>query len=262
MDVGLRDRVAIVTGASAGIGLATSRLLLQEGAAVAMVARGEERLRVAADTLCQETGGRVLALTCDVLNEQAVQRTVQAAADHFGGIDILVNNAGAGRMSTFANTSDEHWREEFEIKFFSVIYPTRAVVPFMRRRGGGRIVNINAILARQPEPYMVATSAVRAGALNLSRSLATELAGDNILVNSVLLGLVESDQWRRRHQQDEPHKSLEQYLVDIATDRKIPLKRLGTPEEVAGPIVFLCSRYATYISGASLEIGGGKNAYA
>jgi NAD(P)-dependent dehydrogenase (short-subunit alcohol dehydrogenase family) len=250
-----------VTGASAGIGLATSRLFAQEGACVAMLARGEERLSAAASELARDHPKRVLPVSCDVLDEQAVQRAIERVQAEFGGVDILVNNAGAGRMSTFANTTDGHWHQELEIKFFSVIYPTRAVVPLMRARGGGRIVNINAILARQPEPYMVATSAARAGVLNLSRSLATELAPDNILVNSVALGLIESDQWRRRHQTDAPDRPLEEYLHEIAVDRDIPLGRLGKPEEVAGAIVFLCSGQATYITGATLEIGGGKNAY-
>lgn len=259
MELGLRDKVVIVTGGSSGIGLAAVRQFLEEGACVATLARGEERLRAATAGLPDQ--GRLFAEACDVGDGDAVTRYVERVVERFGGVDCLVNNAGGGRTTTFATTSDDAWRAELELKFFSLIYPVRAVLPYMQRRGGGRIVNVNAILARQPEPHMVATSAARAGVLNLSRSLANELAQDNILVNTVSLGLIESDQWHRRHQERAAHLSREQYLQQVAADRRVPMQRFGTPEEVAGVMVFLCSNRASYVTGAVIDIGGGVHHY-
>lgn len=262
MDLGLAETVALVTGGSAGIGLATARVFLEEGARVAILARGEERLRAAAGSLARDFGeDRVFAAPCDVLESVALDRFARQTAERFGGIDHLIANAGGGRVSTFASTSDEDWRGELDLKFFSVIRPLRAVLPSMRARGGGRVVIVNAILARQPEPHMVATSAARAGVLNLAHSLARELAPDRVLVNTVCLGLIESEQWRRRHQERAPDLTEDAYFRQLADEREIPLRRMGTPREVAGSIAFLCSRFAAYTTGATLDIGGGNTFY-
>src|SRR4051812_32981184 len=169
MDFGLRDKVALITGGSAGIGLATARAFLAEGAHVAICARGEERLAAAAAELRALPGARVFARSCDVRQSAAVRDWVEGAAAALGGVDVLVNNAGQGRFLTFRETTDEQWRHELELKFFSIVYPVRAAYPHLQARGGGSIVVVNAVLARQPEPHMVPTSAARAGVLNLAR---------------------------------------------------------------------------------------------
>jgi NAD(P)-dependent dehydrogenase (short-subunit alcohol dehydrogenase family) len=265
MDTGLKGKIAIVTGGSSGIGLATARLLLQEGAQVAICGRDQTRLVEAAAGLWQaQPEAELLALPCDVLDQNAVREFVDAVAGHWGGLDILVNNAGQGRLTTFAETTDAAWREEFEIKFFSVINMVRAVHPHLKRRGGGRIVNINAILGRQPEPHMVATSAMRAGVLNLTRSLSTEFAPDNILVNVINIGTVMSGQWQRRfaaYRKEGGPLSREEWIKQEAAKRHIPLGRFGQPEEVASAIVFLVSEGASFITGASLDVGGGTGRY-
>ncbi len=266
MDLGLKDKVAIVTGGSSGIGLETARLLLREGARVAICGRDEARLNEAAvDLRAAGPGAELLTLPCDVLNEGQVQVFVQAVVDRWGGgIDILVNNAGRGRLTSFKETTDAAWREEFEIKFFSVIYPVRAVFPHMQARGGGRIVNINAVLSRQPEPHMVATSAARSGVLSLTKSLSTEFAPDNILVNSVNLGTIVSGQWKRRYNDYKTQGgtlSENEWMNQEASKRHIPLNRFGRPEEVAQAVLFLVSAGASYITGASLDVAGGTGRY-
>src|SRR5258705_551297 len=192
MDLGLQDKVAVVTGVRSGIGLATARLFLEEGAAVAICGRDEARLAAAKSTLlgnAPET--ELLALPCNVLDKDAVVRFANAVEQWRGRCDILVNNAGQARMSTFADTTDEAWREELELKFFSQIYPVRAFKPMLDKSDAAAILAVNSLLAYQPEPYMVATAAARAGAQSLVKSLATELA-PRIRVNSVLLGLIDS----------------------------------------------------------------------
>ncbi|HEX6513179.1 MAG TPA: SDR family oxidoreductase [Chloroflexota bacterium] len=256
MDLGLAGKVAIVTGGSSGIGLATARMFLDEGARVAICARGEERLRDA-----QRTLGDIYAEVCDVTGGDAVRRFVDGVAAHFGGVDVLVNNAGGSRFATFQETTEQAWRDELELKYFSLFHSIHAVLPHMTPRGGGRIVNVNAILARQPEPHLVATAAARAGALNLSHSLAVELAPHSILVNTVLLGAIESEQWRRRYHEAKTRQPLHDWLVDIARARGVALGRFGQPDEVAAAIVFLCSRQASFITGATLDIGGGVSRY-
>ena len=260
MDLGLEDRVAIVTGGTSGIGLATARQLLAEGALVAICGRDETRLATAKSSLLGNTSEkRLLAMQCDDLNKEAVGRFAAAVEQWVGRCDILINNAGHARMSTFADTTDEAWREELELKFFSQIYPIRTFKPLLEKSDVAAILCVNSLLAYQPEPYMVATAAARAGAQSLLKSLARELA-PRIRVNSVMLGLIDSGQWERRFLvREEKAQTREQWFAEVARTRHIPMQRLGTPDEVARAVAFLCSPAAGFITGAQLEISGGTS---
>jgi NAD(P)-dependent dehydrogenase (short-subunit alcohol dehydrogenase family) len=262
VDLGLTNSVAVVTGGSSGIGLATARQLLAEGARVAICGRDPERLRAAAETLSAAKPGAVLAERCDVLDAEAVDAFARKVADWSGGrVDLLVNNAGQGRVSTFANTTDAQWREEVELKFFSQVLPIRAFRPLLDAAATPAIVAVNSLLSLQPEPHMVATSAARAGVQNLLKSLAAEFA-PHIRVNSILLGLVDSGQWQRRFEaRTDKAQTREQWFAALARDKHIPLQRLGVPDEPARAIVFLGSPAASYITGASLEISGGVSRF-
>jgi NAD(P)-dependent dehydrogenase (short-subunit alcohol dehydrogenase family) len=255
MDLGYAGRVAVVTGGTSGIGLECARLLLAEGAFVAICGRDAARLEAARATLDSD---RLLAHRCDVLEEAEVAGFAAAVAAWRGRCDLLVNNAGQGRVSTFAETTDAAWREELELKFFSQIRPLRAFLPLLRASDAAAVVGVNSLLALQPEPHMVCTSAARAGVQNLLKSLATELA-PGIRVNSILLGLVDSGQWQRRWQAAHAESGIarEDWFAALAAKKGIPAGRLGRPEEPARAILFLGSPAASYITGATLEVSGG-----
>ena len=262
MDLGLHGTTAVVTGGSSGIGLATVRAFLADGANVALCARGAERLDAVTRELADEFGeDRILGQAFSVLDEQAVADFASEVTARFGGCDSLVTNAGQGRVSTFADTTDADWREELDLKFFSQLYPIRAFEPLLRNSPAGAIAAVNSLLAYQPEPHMVCTSAARAGVQNLLKSLAVELAPD-IRVNSILLGLVDSNQWQRRFDaRDDKTVSRDAWYADLAKKKNIPLGRLGEAEEAARALVFLSSPAASYITGARLEISGGVSRF-
>lgn len=263
MDLGFQDKTVVVTGGSSGIGLASVRALLTEGARVAFCARGAERLEAVAAELAEHHGpDRILAQAFSVLDGEAVKGFAAEVGARFGGCDALVTNAGQGRVSTFADTSDADWREELELKFFSQLHPIRAFEPMLRKSSQGAIVAVNSLLAYQPEPHMVCTSAARAGVQNLLKSLATELAPD-IRVNSILLGLVDSQQWQKRFEaREDKTQTREEWIANLAAQKKIPLGRIGTPDEPARAIAFLASPAASYITGARLELSGGVSRFA
>jgi NAD(P)-dependent dehydrogenase (short-subunit alcohol dehydrogenase family) len=256
MDLYLRERVILVTGGSSGVGLATLRALHAEGALLATCARDEERLAKAlADAGIRRE--RVLSVGCDVRDSEAVRALVDMVAARYGRLDGLVNNAGQSRIKRLAETTEDDWRDELELKFSSVLNPTQAALPLLRSSDAAAIVNVNAVLAVQPEPRLAATSAARAGVLNLSRNMAEEFAPHGIRVNSVCLGLIDTGQWRRRYERvgaDEDYRAWQQRL---AAERGIPLGRLGTADEVAAVIVFLLSARASYLTGIAVDVAGG-----
>ncbi|SFU21118.1 NAD(P)-dependent dehydrogenase, short-chain alcohol dehydrogenase family [Sedimentitalea nanhaiensis] len=252
----------VVTGGSSGIGLATVKLALAEGANVAFCARGADRLNRVRDDLAAAYGeARLLAKAFSVLEPEANTVFAQEVCARFGGCDALITNAGQGRVSTFADTSDTDWRDELELKIFSQLHPIRAFQDQLRASGTGSVTAVNSLLAYQPEPHMVCTSAARAGVQNLLKSLATELAPD-IRVNSILIGLVDSQQWQRRFEaRPDQSQSREAWFRDLAIKKNIPLQRLGHAAEAARALLFLSSPAASYVTGAKLELSGGVSRF-
>lgn len=262
MDLGLKDKTVVVTGGSSGIGLAAVRVALGDGARVALCARGADRLAQVAADLGREFGAdRVLSRAFSVLDPQANAAFAAEVAERFGGCDALITNAGQGRVSTYADTTDADWRDELELKFFSQLHPIRAFEAQLRASDCGSITAVNSLLAYQPEPHMVCTSAARAGVQSLLKSLAGELAPD-IRVNSILLGLVDSQQWQRRFDaREDQSQSRADWFADLARRKEIPLGRLGDAVEAARALVFLASPAASYTTGARLEVSGGVSRF-
>lgn len=262
MELGLTGRRAIVTGGSKGLGKAIAAELLVEGAAVAICSRHADELEEAAAELRKvaAAGQQLLALPCDVTDPAQVTDFVAAATTTLGGLDILVNNAGGARPGRFATLTDEDWHDDIEVKLFSQIRCIRAALPHLRASAAPRVININALYARYPDPAFLASSVNRASCLNLSKALSIELGAEAILVNSVNIGFVETPQWQNIHNRRAPEMPAGEFFGQLAK-AEVPLGRFGQPDEVAGLVAFLASDRASYIAGASIDVGGGMGKF-
>jgi NAD(P)-dependent dehydrogenase (short-subunit alcohol dehydrogenase family) len=265
VELGLTGRRAIVTGGSKGLGKAIAAELLAEGAAVAICSRHADELEEAAAALrkvagLKEHAQQLLALPCDVTDPAQVTDFVAAAAAALGGLDILVNNAGGARPGRFATLTDEDWHDDIEVKLFSQIRCIRAALPHLRASAAPRVININALYARYPDPAFLASSVNRASCLNLSKALSIELGAEAILVNSVNIGFVETPQWQNIHNRRAPEMPAGEFFGQLAK-AEVPLGRFGQPDEVAGLVAFLASDRASYIAGASIDVGGGMGKF-
>jgi 3-oxoacyl-[acyl-carrier protein] reductase len=255
MELGLKDKVAIVTGGTQGIGRATALTLAREGAAVAIAARGQERRDQTAAEI-RAAGGRVAAIRADVSKAADCERVVAEAVKAFGRLDILINNAGTSATGEFAAASDEIWQADFDLKLFAAIRLARLAIPHMKRQGGGRIVNLTNIGAKQPRAKSMPTTVTRAAGLAFTKALSKELAPDKILVNTVCIGLVRAGQ----HEAKAARQGVDVEQLYAALGKDIPLGRVGRAEEVANVIAFLASEAASYVSGTSVNLDGGASA--
>jgi 3-oxoacyl-[acyl-carrier protein] reductase len=257
--LGLEGRRALITGGSKGIGAAIARELVGEGVRVAICARNEDEVLATAEEL-RSDGAVVHAQRADVTDPEQVRDFVARSAEELGGIDFLVNNAGGAHPGTFETLNDENWVADLDVKLFSLIRCSREVLPHLRAAGGGRIVNIGAVYSRYPDPTFFATSVNRAAGNSFTKTLALELAKDNILVNGVNIGFVTTPQWDNIHQRRSPDMPREEFFATFAA-QEVPLRRFGTPEEVSGLVAFLLSDRAGYITGASIDVAGGMGRY-
>jgi len=255
MEIRLDGKTAIVTGGSKGIGFAIASSFALSGADVALVARGQEALDAAVKSLSARTRTRVVGISCDVSKADDVKRAYDSAMKELGKLDILVNNAGTSRAMPFAEVTDELWQEDLDLKLFGAIRFVRQVWPQMQERRWGRIINILNIGAKAPRAASAPTSVTRAAGMALTKVLAGEGAPHNILVNALLVGRIESDQWVQRAQQ--LGKPLPEFLAEMG--KAIPLGRVGRAEEFANMACFLASDAGSYITGTATNIDGGSS---
>jgi 3-oxoacyl-[acyl-carrier protein] reductase len=264
MDLGLKGRACVVTGASRGIGRETARLLCAEGAAVLLVARSEERLAAAAEEAAaagSEAAGRAATLALDVTAADAGERMLAEATERFGSLDVLVNNAGAARWRDLDEVPDEDWRAQYELNVMAPLRAMRAAVPAMAERGWGRIVNVCSTAGKRPSAAMPEYSVAKAAELSLSRLFADRYAKSGVLVNAICPGPVKAELWMEpgglldQSKEMSGAASREEALETAGSKR--PIGRLAEVGEIAAAIVFLCSERASYVSGAAWSVDGG-----
>ena len=253
-NLGLEGKIAVVTGGSDGLGLATAERLALEGAKVVICARREDHLRRAAKGISERTGGEVLAVRADVSIKEDIESLINSTLDRFGGVDILVNNAGKSAAAGLEEVTDEDWQDDINLKVMGAIRACRRVIPIMRERGGGSIVNATIVGGKVPSARALPTSVSRAAGINLTKSLANEYAEVGIRVNTVCIGLLKSEQWVRRAGNKDPNDLYKELSVQV------PLGRVGESEEYADLVAFLVSDRASYITGVAVNIDGGLSA--
>lgn len=262
MDLGLKDKVVLVTGASKGIGRAIALAFAREGARLAICARAEGPLGDVAREI-SGLGVPVLSARCDVTQSAQIREIVRRVDSEYGRLDVLVNNAGgAGRFAGFAELTDQDWQQAWDFNLMSMVWFTRAALPMIQKAPHGRIINISSTSGRQPGANAPHYAAAKAAMINLNKYLSNAFAGEGILVNCICPGPVWSASWEGTAQEtaEKLGISFEEAVrqVRAGDEPKIPLQRLGEPEEVAALTVFLASERAGFLTGACIQVDGGK----
>ena len=250
MDLGIRDRVALVCASSKGIGRATAFALAEEGVKLALCARGEDALQDTAAAIRTQTGAETLAIAADLRRAEDIEAVFSQTIQRYGRLDILVTNVGGPPSGSFERFDDAAWQQAFETLLLSVVRLCRLAVPEMRSRRWGRIVNVTSTSVKQPIPGLILSNSLRAAVTGLAKTLASEVAADGITVNNVAPGRILTDRLTSR------------YAGDAETTRReaavgVPMARVGEPEEMAGAICYLCGEAAAYITGVTLHVDGG-----
>lgn len=253
LELGLKGKVAIVTGGSEGLGRAAVERFARSGARVITCARRKDVLERAVDAIGKATGAEILAVPADVSRATDCQAVVAATVDRFGGVDILLNNAGTSAGAAFETVDDNAWQADFDLKVMAAVRMCRLVIPSMKQRGGGRIINVTNLGGKAPRAQGLPTSLSRAAGINLTKSLANEYAADRILVNTICIGLVKTAQIARRAKGGD----LEAHYRELA--KRIPVGRVAEASEFADLVAFLASERAAYITGVAINFDGGMS---
>ncbi len=257
MELALDGKIAIVTGASEGIGKATAEALAAEGVQLTLCARREAPLRAWAADLEQRHGNAVLAVSADLATEAGIATLVATHQARFGALDILINNAGSIRAGSLLSKPEAEWHEDFALKFWGYVRLTRAVWPLLVARGDARVLNVIGGAGRQPSAGYVAGGAANAGLMNLTKALGDEGAPHGILVNAINPGPVRTARWLSLMQRQSAERGISVTALEAEQLAHVPLRRAAEPEEIASVAVFLCSAAASYVTGTIVQVDGG-----
>lgn len=258
MDYGLTGKIALVTAASKGLGQASALGLAREGCDLVICSRDEAAIRATADQIRQETGRKVLALAADVSQPDQIERVIAATMETYGGVDILVANTGGPRPGRFMEMSDADWQGAFANLLMSAVRLTRAVIPSMQARGGGRVLYITSSSVKQPIPNLILSNALRAAVTGMAKTLSAEVARDGITVNCVAPGRIDTERVRSLDANEARRSGKDVEAVLEASTGQIPAGRYGTPEEFGNTVVFLASQAAAYLTGSTILVDGGS----
>lgn len=257
MDLGLKGKVALVTAGSQGIGLATVHALAREGARVAVCARDTAVLEAAAAAARTATGGEVVPFTCDLLDGAAIDALVAQVVAKFGTVHVLVNNAGGPPPGRADAVTDADWQKAFELTLMSAVRATRAVLPHMRKQRWGRVVNVSSYSVKQPIPDILLSNSLRLAVAGWAKTMATEVARDNVLINTVGPGWTRTDRVTQMLSSRGAAAGRSAADVEAAIVATVPMGRLGEPAEIADVITFLASERASFVTGTFLPVDGG-----
>jgi NAD(P)-dependent dehydrogenase (short-subunit alcohol dehydrogenase family) len=258
MNLDLKDKVAVITGGSVGIGEAVARGLAEEGVHLALCARNEERVNVSANQIQEQFGVTAIGVQTDVTKATDIERLVARVENEFGGADILINNAGTGSNEKIMTAPDEKWQYYWDLHVMAAVRLSRGLIPFMRLRGAGVVINNASICAKQPLDYEPIYNVTKSALMMFSKNLSDEVIGDNIRVNCVNPGLIQTPDWENtaRELTKGTDTTWEQHLAGVA-EKYAPIGRFATPEELAHFFVFLCSPRASYCVGSTYYVDGG-----
>jgi len=257
MDLGLKDRVAIVAASSQGLGKAVALGLAREGAKLAICSRSESNIKQAAEEIRQETGVEVLARPVDVTDYEQVRSFISETNDRFGRVDVCVTNAGGPPAKPFSETTVEDWQDEVNLNLMSTLYFVREVLPLMQKRKWGRVISITSLSVKQPVDNLVLSNSVRSAVSGLMKTLSNEYGKDNILINNVCPGYTLTARLDQLSGKLAKAEGVDSNEIQKRWAKQVPLRRVGRPEEFADVVVFLASERASYVTGVSVSIDGG-----
>jgi 3-oxoacyl-[acyl-carrier protein] reductase len=257
MDLGLKDKVAIVAASSKGLGKAVALGFAEEGARLTICARGKDALDATSKEIESQTGAEVLAIEADVSKVDDVREIVSQTVKRYGSPHILVNNAGGPPLGDFLSFSLEDWQKALELNLLSTINLTRAVIPHMQEQKWGRIINITSVAVKQPIEGLILSNTSRAGVIGFAKSISNEFAKDNILINNVCPGRILTDRIIYLAEERAKRSNIGTKEVISSWEQDIPMRRLGRPGELADLVVFLASERASYITGTTIQVDGG-----
>ena len=258
MEFGLEGKVALIAGGSQGLGFASAYALTREGTDVSIFSRNQDALNIAAQRITQDNRGKVQCIVADLKNPYDLERVVGETVEKFGGIDILINNSGGPALGSFMKVTEQDWLDSLEIEVMGVVRLCRLVIPQMKKRGGGRIINITTVGIKKPQPGLVISDSTRHFVNGLALNLAVEFAPDNILVNTVCPGPIMTNRLQDAIDTTSRHQRISLKDAEDSWLNLIPLHRFGDPKDLGDLITFLVSDRGSFITGAVIQVDGGK----